>query len=109
MKVVNKNISLNRYQISATSGDQCPSLISNAINIQSLSEDLVLEDQNGQQIPFVIIPLSEGAITVELVGNTSPYVIQEAEVTASLGLPLFYLVRKVFKTGTTVTNMNVGF
>lgn len=109
MEINYNKVNLQRSQVSSFSGEICPALISHAINITSLEEDLVLTNKNnGNQIPFVIIPLSEGEMTVELLNGDGPFTITATEIKASLGTPMFYLCKKVYRSGTTVTDFTVG-
>jgi len=61
----------------------------------------------GDNLPnfMVIIPETAGVIVVELIGMTEGniYTITAAQITANLGIPLLYKVRKVVKSGTTAT------
>lgn len=96
-----------KTQIASGDGFVCPPLITNGQNITSFTEDLELPDQK----PFILIPLEEGTIRVRLAGQQTfdTYDISEAEVTASIGLPLLYLVTKVYKAGTSISSFNIGF
>lgn len=102
-------VNTNRTQISSPQGYPLPALITRAWNISSVSEDVVLEDQNGNKIPFIVVPLTEGEMKVGLADNPGePFLISSAEITASVGIPLMYLITRVYKEGTTVTNFNIG-
>ena len=87
--------------------DAAPSLISSAWNFATIDKDIVLIDQNGQEVPFVVIPLSEGTIKVILTGGME-YTISEAEVSTNIGMPLMYMVQKIVKEGTTVSSLSIG-
>lgn len=108
MDIVKRTVTANSNKLITTNGEAAPSLISSAWNLSDINEDIVLTDQNGQEVPFVIIPLSEGEIKVVLSGGME-YVISEAEVSANLGMPLMYMVQKIVKEGTTATNLSIGF
>lgn len=107
MDIVKRTVTANSNKLITTNGEAAPSLISSAWNFATIEEDIVLIDQNGQKVPFVIIPLSEGAIKVILSGGME-YTISEAEVNASLGSPLMYMVQKIVKEGTTVSSLSIG-
>lgn len=109
MKINSSIVSANKSQFVASSGATIPALISKAFNITSITEDVYLEDDKGNKIPFVLIPLTEGKIVVGLAGSEGEkYTISEAEVSASIGLPLSYLISVVYQEGTTITNFNIG-
>jgi hypothetical protein len=63
----------------------------------------------GQDQGFFIVPLTAGAISVQLYGQEDgdTFTIAAAEVTAYTGKPLPYRVKAVFSSGTTVTSMNI--
>lgn len=107
MDIIKRTVTANSNKLITNNGDAAPSLISSAWSFASIDEDIVLIDQNGQEVPFVIIPLSEGAIKVILSGGME-YTISEAEVNASLGSPLMYMVQKIVKEGTTVSSLSIG-
>lgn len=107
MDIVKRTVTANSNKLITTNGEAVPSLISSAWNLSDINEDIALVDQNGQEVPFVIIPLSEGAIKVILSGGME-YTISEAEVNASLGSPLMYMVQKIVKEGTTVSSLSIG-
>ena len=69
-------------------------------------------EPNAEQQPegFLLIPLTSGDIKVHLAGapNFEDYTISSAEVDASLGVPMLYLVDKVYMDGTTAT-FNIGW
>lgn len=108
MDIIKRTVTANSNKLVTTNGEAAPSLISSAWNFATIEEDIVLIDQNGQKVPFVIIPLSEGDIKVVLSGGME-YTISETEVSANLGSPLMYMVQKVLKEGTTVTSLSIGF
>lgn len=108
MDIIKRTVTANSNKLVTTNGEAAPSLISSAWNFATIEEDIVLIDQNGQKVPFVIIPLSEGDIKVVLSGGME-YTISEAEVSANLGSPLMYMVQKILKEGTTATNLSIGF
>lgn len=107
MDIVKRTVTANSNKLITTNGEAAPSLISSAWNFATINKDIVLIDQNGQEVPFVIIPISEGKIKVVLSGGME-YVISEAEVSVNLGMPLMYMVQKVLKEGTTVTSLSIG-
>lgn len=108
MKIIKRTVTANSNKLITTNGEAAPSLISSAWNLSDINEDIVLTDQNGQEVPFIIVPLSEGTIKVILTGEME-YTISEAEVSANLGSPLMYTVQKILKEGTTATNLSIGF
>lgn len=107
MDIIKRTVTANSNKLVTTNGEAAPSLISSAWNFATIEEDIVLTDQNGQEVPFVIIPLSEGDIKVVLSGGKE-YIISEAEVSANLGSPLMYMVQKIVKEGTTVSSLSIG-
>lgn len=108
MDIIKRTVTANSNKLITTNGEATPSLISSAWNLSDINEDIVLTDQNGQEVPFIIVPLSEGTIKVILTGGME-YTISEAEVSANLGSPLMYMVQKILKEGTTATNLSIGF
>lgn len=108
MDIIKRTVTANSNKLITTNGEAAPSLISSAWNFATIKEDIVLIDQNGQEVPFVVIPLSEGAIKVILSGGME-YTISEAEVSTNIGMPLMYMVQKILKEGTTATNLSIGF
>lgn len=108
MDIIKRTVTANSNKLITTNGEAAPSLISSAWSFATIDKDIVLIDQNGQEVPFVIIPLSEGTIKVILTGGME-YTISEAEVSANLGSPLMYMVQKILKEGTTATNLSIGF
>lgn len=108
MDIIKRTVTANSNKLITTNGEAAPSLISSAWNLSDINEDIVLTDQNGQEVPFIIVPLSEGTIKVILTGGMK-YTISEAEVSANLGSPLMYMVQKILKEGTTATNLSIGF
>lgn len=108
MDIIKRTVTANSNKLITTNGEAAPSLISSAWNLSYINEDIVLTDQNGQEVPFIIVPLSEGTIKVILTGGMK-YTISEAEVSANLGSPLMYMVQKILKEGTTATNLSIGF
>lgn len=107
MDIVKRTVTANSNKLITNNGDAAPSLISSAWNFATIDEDIILIDQNGQPVSFVIIPLVAGAIKVILAGGME-YTISEAEVNASLGSPLMYMVQKIVKEGTTVSSLSIG-
>lgn len=107
MNIIKRTVTANSNKLVTTNGEAAPSLISSAWNFATIEEDIVLIDQNGQKVPFVIIPLSEGDIKVVLSGGME-YTISEAEVSANLGMPLMYMVQKILKDGTTAPSLSIG-
>lgn len=107
MDIIKRTVTANSNKLITNNGDAAPSLISSAWNFASIDEDITLIDQNGQPVSFVIIPLVAGAIKVILAGGME-YTISEAEVNASLGSPLMYMVQKIVKEGTTVSSLSIG-
>lgn len=108
MDIVKRTVTANSNKLITTNGEAAPSLISSAWNFATIDKDIVLTDQNGQEVPFVIIPLSKGAIKVILSGGME-YTISEAKVSTNIGMPLMYMVQKILKEGTTATNLSIGF
>ncbi len=108
MDIIKRTVTANSNKLITTNGEAAPSLISSAWNFTAIEKDIVLIDQNGQEVPFVVIPLSEGTIKVILTGGME-YTISEAEVSANMGQPLMYMVQKIIKDGTTVTSLSIGF
>lgn len=107
MDIVKRTVTANSNKLITTNGEAVPSLISSAWNLSDINEDIVLIDQNEQEVPFVVIPLSEGTIKVILTGGME-YTISEAEVSANIGNPLMYMVQKIVKEGTTVSSLSIG-
>lgn len=107
MDIIKRTVTANSNKLITNNGDAAPSLISSAWNFASIDEDITLIDQNGQPVSFVIIPLVAGTIKVILAGGME-YIISEAEVNASLGSPLMYMVQKIVKEGTTVSSLSIG-
>lgn len=107
MDIVKRTVIANSNKLITTNGEAAPSLISSAWNLSDINEDIVLTDQNGQEVPFIIVPLSEGTIKVILTGGME-YTISEAEVNANIGNPLMYMVQKIVKEGTTVSSLSIG-
>lgn len=107
MDIIKRTVTANSNKLITNNGDAAPSLISSAWNFASIDEDITLIDQNGQPVSFVIIPLVAGTIKVILAGGME-YTISEAEVNASLGSPLMYMVQKIVKEGTTVSSLSIG-
>lgn len=95
--------------ISNTKGNVSIVSISRAITIGTPQEDIVVKGNHGENEPFLVIPLTAGTIKVHFIGASSleDYTISEAEVNASLGYPIPYLIDKVFKEGTTA-QFNIG-
>lgn len=108
MDIIKRTVTANSNKLITTNGEAAPSLISSAWNFTAIEKDIVLIDQNGQEVPFVVIPLSEGTIKVILTGGME-YTISEAEVSANMGQPLMYMVQKIIKDGTAVTSLSIGF
>ena len=104
MDIVKRTVTANSNKLITTNGEAAPSLISSAWNLSDINEDIVLTDQNGQEVPFIIVPLSKVILT-----GGMEYTISEAEVSANLGSPLMYMVQKILKEGTTATNLSIGF
>lgn len=107
MNIIKRTVTANSNKLITNNGDAAPSLISSAWNFASIDEDITLTDQNGQPVSFIIIPLVAGTIKVILAGGME-YTISEAEVNASLGSPLMYMVQKIVKEGTTVSSLSIG-
>lgn len=62
MDIIKRTVTANSNKLITTNGEAAPSLISSAWNFATIDKDIVLIDQNGQEVPFVIIPLSEGQL-----------------------------------------------
>lgn len=107
MDIIKRTVTANSNKLITNNGDAAPSLISSAWSFATIDEDITLTDQNGQPVSFVIIPLVAGIIKVILAGGME-YTISEAEVSASLGSPLMYMVQKIVKEGTTVSSLSIG-
>lgn len=114
MKIPYQSVSCNRAGLVAQTGSVVPAAISSAWNFPSIDEDIYLENSTPTgpgvyypYIPFMIIPLTEGTIHVQLASGLD-YTIQEAEVNASIGTPLLYMVTRIYSEGTTVTSLTVG-
>jgi hypothetical protein len=114
MKIPYQSVSCNRAGLVAHTGSVVPAAISSAWNYPAITEDIFLEPSSPVAsgtyypfVPFMIIPMREGVINVQLASGLN-YTIQEAEVSASIGAPLLYLVTRIFAEGTTVTNLTVG-
>lgn len=109
MKATIIRVSTNKAQITSPNGFPVPALITQAWNFSAITEDIFLEDQNGAIIPFVIVPLEKGTISVGLANNPgTPFTITEAETSAFLGSPMMYLVSRIYPIGTTVGNLTIG-
>lgn len=107
MDIIKRTVTANSNKLITNNGDAAPSLISSAWSFASIDEDITLIDQNGQPVSFIIIPFAAGTIKVILAGGME-YTISEAEVNASLGSPLMYMVQKIVKEGTTVSSLSIG-
>lgn len=97
----------NRVALSNDKGHTSIVSIARAKAIGTLQEDFSI----GGGGTFLIIPLTAGTIKVHFVGESAledTYTISEAEVNASMGYPIPYLVDKVFKDGTTA-QFNIGY
>lgn len=95
----------NRVALSNDKGHTSIVNIARAKAIGTLQEDFSIGGT------FLIIPLTAGTIKVHFVGESAledTYTISEAEVNASMGYPIPYLVDKVFKDGTTA-QFNIGY
>jgi hypothetical protein len=79
-----------------------------ALNMTTASADYLM-DQDKQPIGFYIIPLTAGVINVQLLDQTGTesYQYSAVEVDAYLGRPFEGRIKKVIKTGTTVTGIKV--
>lgn len=109
MKATIIRVSNNKSQITNPNGYSIPALISRAWNFSEITEDIFLEDQSGNTIPFIIIPLVKGNLVVGLVDDPgTPFTISEAETEAFIGSPMMYLVSRIYSTGTTVISLNIG-
>lgn len=110
MKIKTTPISNTKVLSVNPSGYASAPTISRAWNVTALAQDFELtEEKTGNQIPFFIVPLTEGTITVGLADDSgTPHVISAAEIKAFLGQPMLYLIKKVYKTGTTVSSFNIG-
>lgn len=106
MNIYVNKVSTNKSTINSPQGFSLPVIICNAFEIDQLQEDLILMDQENERVSFLPIPLTEGTIKVELASGMI-YTISEAEVSASIGYPMVYLCKKIFKEGTTAT-LNIG-
>lgn len=95
-------------------GIPSPTTIQRAFAVGTPTEDLTAAtfkpDKEQQPEGFLIIPLTSGDIKVHLAGAPAfeDYTISGVEVDASLGVPMLYLVDKVYVDGTTAT-FNIGW
>ena len=107
MQIKHIQSSANRnFQVNPN-GTLGPNTISRAWNFSSITEDIVLENESGVLIGFVVIPLAEGTIKVQLAGGED-YTITEEEIQTFIGSPMLYLCKKIYQQGTTVTNLTIG-
>lgn len=99
----------NKTTLMNPNGFSIPMVFSSAWNFSSITEDIYLRDEKSSLIiPFRVIPLSEGKLSVVLASGDN-FTISEVEVKASQGLPLPYLIRRIYQgSGTTVTSLNIG-
>lgn len=102
-------VNSNKVALTNPSGFPIPLVFTSAWNFPSISEDIYLSDSRDESfIPFRVIPLSEGKLSVELASGQE-FVISEVEVKASQGIPLRYLVKRIHRdSNTTVTSLNIG-
>lgn len=108
MQIKHTQSSANRnFQVNPN-GTLGPNTISRAWNFSSITEDIFIENEKGNHVPFIIIPLSEGEIKVKLAGSSDIYTIAESEVSTFIGSPMLYLIDTVLQNGTTVTSFNIG-
>lgn len=79
-----------------------------ALNMTTAGADYLM-NQDKQPVGFYIIPLTAGVINVQLLDQTGSesYQFSAAEVDAYLGRPFEGRVKKIIKTGTTVTGIKV--
>lgn len=116
MKTVTQKVPGYLYKTALTNpgGIPSPSTVQRAFNVGAITEDLDVSnfENNPEQQPqgFLIIPLQAGDIKVHLAGAPAfeDYLISEVETTASLGLPMLYLVDKIYVDGTTA-ELNIGW
>lgn len=110
MKIKVVNVSNSKVLTVTPGGNSASPVISRGWNVAALPQDFdLIDDATEREIPFFIIPLTEGTISVGLADDSgTPYLISAAETKAFLGQPMLYLVKRVFKTGTTITSFNVG-
>lgn len=80
----------------------------NEINITTAAGDLIF-DNPPYPIGVYIIPLVSGTIKVQLLDQEGDdyYTYSSAEVDAYIGRPIEGRVKRIFKTGTTVTGIKV--
>lgn len=106
------SIPVNNTRVLSVTPSGYPSspTISRAWNISGMSEDFELTNSSdGNQIPFFIIPLSEGDIVVGLADDPgTPYKISAEEVKSFLGQPMLYLIKKIYVNGTTTGTFSIG-
>lgn len=101
----------NKVQLMSPAGFPSPVTITRAWNFTAApTEDIYLKDKSSNRIiPFIIIPIATGAISVGLAGDEgTPYLISAEEVAANKGLPMIYLVTRIYSSGTTLSSFNIG-
>ena len=103
---------LTKVSIANNKGFESITAISRAFEIGVPDKDVVLSKYTlvpDDKRAFLIIPLTNGAVKVHLIGETGPdtYTISETEVSAYMGSPMPYLIDKVFVDGTTA-QFNIG-
>lgn len=110
MQITSVPVNNTRVLSVTASGYPSSPTISRAWNITGMSEDFELTNSNdGNQIPFFIIPLSEGDVVVGLADDPgTPYKISSEEIKVFIGQPMLYLIKKVYVNGTTVGAFNIG-
>lgn len=116
MKTVTQKVGGYTYKtvLANPGGLPNPTLIQRAFAVGTPTKDMTAADLEAdpQQQPegFLLIPLTSGEIKVHLAGapDFEDYTISSAEVDASLGVPMLYLVDKVYMDGTTAT-FNIGW
>lgn len=116
MKTVTQKVSGYLYKTTLANPGSLPNptMIQRAFEVGAVSEDLDAakfeSDEKQQPEGFLVIPLTAGTIKVHLAGapNFEDYTLSEAEVSASIGYPMVYLVDKVYTSGTTAT-LNIGW
>lgn len=80
----------------------------NEINITTAVGDLTF-DNPPYSIGVYIIPLTSGTIKVQLLdqGDDEYYIYSTTEVDAYIGRPIEGRIKKIFKSGTTVTGIKI--
>lgn len=110
MEIQLANVSNSKVLVVTPSGNSSTPTISRGWNIPTFTNDFeLINKRTKDNVPFFVTPLTEGSIVVGLADDSgTPYTISEIEVTAFIGQPMLYLIKKIYKAGTTVTSFNIG-